>query len=114
VLNTKAEDGDNIDCFILTYKKLSTGDIVECEPKAVMEQKETSWSPDSKEIETDHNVIAVPVGEDVDLTDETKDEITDFISHVFDHISGKKIRIGEFLHSDEAQKYIKQCRNNQR
>jgi inorganic pyrophosphatase len=101
VLNTTAEDGDNVDCFALTDQELSTSDIVKCEPKALMEQKETSWSPDSKEIETDHNVIAVPIGEDVDLTDEIKDELTDFISHVFDHISDKKIRTGEFLHLDK-------------
>ena len=112
VLNTTAEDGDNVDCFVLTDKKLSTGDIVECEPKALMEQKETSWSPDSEKMETDHNIIAVPTDEDFNLNSEIKERLVDFITHVFDHIPDKEVDVERFLGSGHAQKYINRCKCN--
>ena len=33
-------------------------------------------------------------------------ELSEFVSHVFDHIEGKKIRVGRFLGAEEAQPYI--------
>src|SRR5216684_1226391 len=55
VLNTTAEDGDNVDCFVLTKEHLYTGDIVVCEPVGLMEQIEDG--------EVDHKVLAVLPGE---------------------------------------------------
>jgi len=33
-------------------------------------------------------------------------ELYEFVSHVFDHIEGKEIRVGRFLPAEEAQPYI--------
>ena len=43
ILDTTSGDGDNIDCFIITDKKLKRGQIVECELVGLMEQTETAW-----------------------------------------------------------------------
>ncbi len=59
ILNTTADDGLNVDCFVLTRTALRTGQIVECDPVGLMEQME-----DGKE---DHNVLAVIRGEDKPL-----------------------------------------------
>jgi hypothetical protein len=32
-----------------------------------------------------------------------------FIPHIFDHIPGKKITLGEFLGKEAAIRYIKKC-----
>lgn len=40
ILNTTAADGDNVDCFVLTQQALHTGQIVQCEAIALMEQIE--------------------------------------------------------------------------
>lgn len=106
VLNTTAEDGGNVDCFVITGQELSVGDTVECEPIALMEQFETSWGPDSEKQEADHNVIAVPVGETAKLTEEIKNKLAKFISHVFDHIEGKQVEIEGFLDKESAANYV--------
>src|SRR5215470_12950156 len=56
VLNTTAPDGDNVDCFVITQQALPTGEIVECEPIALMEQIEDG--------EEDHKILAGMPGED--------------------------------------------------
>ena len=112
VLNTTAEDGDSVDCFVLTDQELSTDDIVECEPKALMEQRETSWNPNSEKMETDHNVIAVPTDEDFDLDGEIKERLVDFITHVFGHIPDKEVGVERFLGCGHTQEYIKRCKCN--
>jgi inorganic pyrophosphatase len=99
ILNTTAEDGDNVDCFVLTRENLRTGQIVECEPIGLMEQIEDG--------EIDHNVLAALHGEAVTLDSKTKQSLTEFVSHVFDHIPGKKIQVGEFRSIEDAIRHIK-------
>ena len=94
VLDTKAPDGGNLDCFVITERTLKTSDIVECEAMGFMEQIE-----DGKE---DHNILASPTGEDVVLDERRKAVLIDFVRHVFDHIEGKQIRAGRFLGHQEA------------
>jgi inorganic pyrophosphatase len=89
ILDTTAEDGDNVDCFILTRKNLRTGQIVESEAVGLMEQIEDG--------QIDHNVLAALHGEDPQLTSEVETTLTEFVHHVFDHIPGKNIQTGAFL-----------------
>jgi inorganic pyrophosphatase len=98
ILDTTAEDGDNIDCFVLTQEKLRTGQILECEPIALMEQIEDG--------EIDHNILAAMSGEDLRLTSELKQELIEFVRHVFDHIPEKKIQVGEFRGIEAAIQHI--------
>lgn len=101
VLDTTSGDGDNLDCFIITEQKLKTGQIIECEPIGLMEQFE-----DGKE---DHNVLAKLPGEEVKMTEEFRDMLTEFVLHVFDHKRDKVVKVGRFLDKKEAEEYINQC-----
>jgi inorganic pyrophosphatase len=99
ILNTTGEDGDNVDCFVLTQEKLRTGQILECEPIALMEQIEDG--------EIDHNILASLHSENLDLNFEIKQTLVEFVSHVFDHIPGKKIQVGEFRGVEAAIQHIR-------
>jgi inorganic pyrophosphatase len=57
----------------------------------------------------DHNVVAVPVGEAAEITVEVEARLTDFVSHVFDHVEGKRIIVGRFLGRSEAEAHIRKC-----
>ncbi len=109
ILETTGEDGDNADCFIITDKRIMSGEIVECEPIGLMEQFEKSWDPTKNNIEEqDHNVLVVPVGENTSILDQKiKDVLTDFVLHVFDHVKINKNRVGNFLNKQAAEEYIK-------
>lgn len=100
ILNTTGADGLNVDCFVLTKTFLHTGQIVECDPVGLMEQFE-----DSKE---DHNVLAVLGGEEEWLDDKTKQELVEFVSHVFDHVVGKTVLAGNFRGRESAIDHISQ------
>lgn len=51
VPGTRAEDGDCVDCYVLTARPLVVGQIVECEPVGLFEQLEDGA--------VDHKVLAV-------------------------------------------------------
>lgn len=98
VLNTTAADGDNLDCFVLTSKALHTGHIVECEPVGLMEQIEDG--------DEDHKILAVVPGEDAQTDEGVNTMLTDFVTHVFDHIPGKVIKVGAFHGREAALRYL--------
>ena len=107
ILDTTAEDGDNVDCFIITNKLLKTGDIVECEIAGLMEQIETSWDPLKNNIEEeDHNILATIEDDVLGINDEVKEKLRDFVLHVFDHLPNKKIKVGNFLDKEAAIEFI--------
>ena len=89
IVGTTSGDGDNLDCYVLTDRQLTTGDVIDCEPIALLEQHEDG--------DEDHNVLATPVGEETALSDRAEAELRDFIAHVFDHVPGKAIDTGRLL-----------------
>lgn len=100
VLDTSAEDGDNVDCFVLTTQRLQSGAIVECNPVGLMEQIEDD--------EIDHKVLAVLPGEEGKLDGTTKRTLVEFASHVFDHVPGKTVKVGEFRDREAAIEFVRQ------
>lgn len=102
VLDTTNDDGDNLDCYVLTERALRRGDIVECEPIGLMEQLEND--------EQDHNILATLPGESMLVCDEVRTRLTDFVLHVFDNIPGRAVRAGRFLGDSEAWALIERCR----
>lgn len=104
IFDTTADDGLNVDCFVLTKTPLSAGQIVECDAVSLMEQIE-----DGKE---DHNVLAVIRGEEECLDGRTKQMLIEFVSHVFDHIAGKTVRVGEFRDREAALNYVVQRKDS--
>ncbi len=98
VLNTSADDGLNVDCFVITKQHLRTGQIIDCDPIGLMEQIENG--------KQDHSVLAIIPGEGELLDSGTKRLLTEFVTHVFDHIPGNKITVGRFLDKEAALAYI--------
>ena len=101
VLGTTSGDGDNLDCFVITEKKLKTGDIVECEPVGIMEEIEDG--------EEDYNILARLVDEEAAVNKKVKEALIEFVSHIFDHRVGKVVKVGRFFGKQEAEKYIHKC-----
>jgi inorganic pyrophosphatase len=100
ILDTTGEDGLNVDCFVLTKTSLHTGQIVECDPVGLMEQFEDG--------RTDHNVLAVLRGDEERLDHKTEQELVEFVSHVFDHVVGKTVLVGQFRGRESAIDYVRQ------
>jgi inorganic pyrophosphatase len=98
VVGTNADDGCNVDCFVITKRNLRTGQIIECEAIALMEQIE-----DDK---PDHNVLATLLDENMHITTEIQTILTDFVLNVFRHVAGKQIRVGRFLGAIDARAHI--------
>jgi inorganic pyrophosphatase len=93
IIGTRAEDGDAVDCYLITKDKLKAGNIVECEPIGLLEQFEDD--------EIDHKVLAALPGENVESTPELLKELQDFIYGVFAHFPEIQIRVG-IIHPKEA------------
>ncbi len=110
ILNTTGGDGDNVDCFILTDKKLKTGEVIECEPIAMMEQIE-SYSAEPGIEEEDHNILAVLEDESFEVNEILKNKLSEFVSHAFDHLPDKKVKVGNFLDEKKAIEYMEKCRD---
>ena len=107
ILNTTGEDGDNVDVFVLTNKRLKSGEIVEVEIIGLMEQFEKSWNSKKTTEEIDHNIIArLKNDKSVPFDHDVKEELKEFVLHVFDHVEINKTRIGEFKDKEDALRYI--------
>ncbi|MCC6492761.1 MAG: inorganic diphosphatase [Pirellulales bacterium] len=98
ILNTTSEDGDNLDCFVITERKLTRGSTITCEPAALLEQIEDGLA--------DHNVLAVLPDEPAEIGPGVVDRLRSFIRHVFDHVPGKQIGVGRLLDRQHALDFI--------
>jgi inorganic pyrophosphatase len=98
IIGTESGDGMCLDCFLLTRDAITSGEIVEAEPIGMFEQIE-----DGKE---DHNILAVPAGEQFELTAEVQDILRDFVMNVFADVPGKSMTVGRFLSKEEALSLI--------
>ena len=103
ILDTTNEDGDNLDCYVLTERPLKTGDVVTCKPIGMMEQVEDG--------DEDNNILAVLEGETTEITEELKETLAVFSRHVFSHAPAKTMKVGSFLGKEEAASYIASCRD---
>jgi len=102
VLHTENDDGDGLDCYVLTERALCRGDIVECEPIGLMEQLEDG--------EQDHNVLCVLPGEPRRVDEVVRHRLTEFVSHVFDDVPGRVVQAGPFDGPEAARRLIERCR----
>jgi inorganic pyrophosphatase len=98
IVDTTAEDGCNVDCFVITKQKLRTGQIVECEPVGLMEQIEDGQS--------DHNVLAILRDEDVQISEQIEASLTKHVLSCFQHVAGKDMKVGKFLGAEAAEAHI--------
>lgn len=112
IVETTAEDGDNLDCYIITERDLKTGTFVECDVLGLLESHETSWNPEkAHHLEEDHNVLMAPEGEEVIIDSSVEQKLRDFADNVFKHVPGKKIIIGRFWGVAETEEYIERLKD---
>lgn len=103
IFNTIADDGENLDCYVVTNRKLGAGAIVACEPVGLVE-----WFEDGKE---DHKILAVLQGEGYEISEDVQNKIADFAKHFFDDQPDKNYRLGKFYGKDHAIGLIKRSTN---
>ena len=94
IVGTRSGDGMCLDCFLLTQKALSSGEMIEAEPIGMFEQVE-----DGKE---DHNILAVQAGDEFEVDLAVQDALRDFVMNVFGDVPGKSMTVGRFLGKDAA------------
>ena len=102
VVGTVSGDGDAIDCFVVTARRLTTGEWLECDPVALLEQVEDGA--------IDHKLLAVPAGEPATINETTVAALRDFAAGVFAHVAGKRMEIGRLLDREAAEAYLRQGR----
>lgn len=98
ILGTTAEDGDNLDCYLITGEGVDSGEIVECEPIGLLEQHEGE--------EVDHKILAALPGWDVPLSRELLQELQDFIYTVFAEFPDTRVRVGPLRSRQAALRHI--------
>jgi inorganic pyrophosphatase len=101
VPRTRAPDGDAVDCFVITQRPLRTGELVDCEPFALMEQTEAGV--------VDHNVLAVLPGEEVPDLAVLAPLLTRSVERLFTGQPGRETTVGRFLPAEEAITYLRAC-----
>jgi len=103
IIGTTAEDGDAVDCYIITRDKLKAGKIVECEPIGLLEQNEGD--------EIDHKILATLPGHHVEITPELLKELQGFIYTIFARFPKVQVRVGPIHPKEAAMQYIQDHRD---
>ena len=102
VVGTVGGDGAAIDCFVLTARRLASGESLECDPVALLEQVEDGA--------IDHKLLAAPAGEPATIDDATMAALRHFAANVFAHVAGKRLELGRLLGREAAEAYVRQGR----
>ena len=102
ILDTTADDGGNLDCYLITREKLAPGTIVTCEPVGLLEQYEDD--------EVDHKILAALPGEQVALDQALHQELQDFIARLFSGDPGMRVSVGPLLPRQAAEQHIRASR----
>lgn len=102
ILGTSAEDGDGVDCYIITHDRLLPGTIVDCEPIGLLVQDESG--------EVDHKVLAAMPGQNVELGPGVLRELQDFIYTIFTQYPEISVSVGPILPRAAALLHIQECR----
>lgn len=106
ILGTTAEDGDNLDCYLITGEKIDPGAIVDCEPIGLLEQHE--------EDEVDHKILAILPGQPLTLNPALLQELQDFIYTIFANFPESRVRVGPLLPRAAAVRHIQAHRSENR
>ncbi len=109
--NTQEEDGDPIDCLVISYDSFPHGVVVRAIPVGML-VTEDEHGVDRKIIAVPHPEVD-PRGEDVKDIDDISQGILQQIRHFFEHYKelekNKWVRIIGFQNAQEAKKAIKKA-----
>lgn len=101
ILDTLASDGDELDCYVITNKKLKHSSTIECEPIGMVEYFEDG--------QADHKIFVVPKGEEGVVTEEAKKKLLEFDSRYFEGQPNRNTHVGDFLGKEAAEAEIKKA-----
>jgi inorganic pyrophosphatase len=97
VIGTGARDGGNVDCYVITNRRLETGQIVECDAIGLMEQFEDGVE--------DHNILTRLLDEPVVVNEVVEAALTEHVLACFRDAS-VPMAVGRFLGRDAALAHI--------
>jgi hypothetical protein len=98
VMDTVSEDGDAVDCFILTARPLAAGIPTEAEVIGLVEQFENG--------EVDHKILAGLPGDAVTLDPGRRRALRRFVRSLFDPYPWVHVRVGRILGADVAGAFL--------
>lgn len=99
VLDTQSEDGDCVDCYVLTSRPLAVGDVVSCEPAGLLEQLEDD--------ELDHKVLAVFPDEVAGVEPAAASALRAFITDVFAAFPDTRLELGRLHDAEAARAHVR-------
>lgn len=109
ILDTRTDEGDGLDCYIIADGDFAEAKVVECEVIGLLEFFE--------EDEIDHKVLSVPASqaaaESYELQpaarESLRDELDGFITAIFKKYPEMTVRVGEILPRKAALDLIEEC-----
>jgi inorganic pyrophosphatase len=102
ILDTHSPDGGNLDCYVVTREALTAGDILDCEPVAMLVQYEGD--------EVEAKIIATLPGESPVIDDAFHQALSDYISAAFAAYPEITVRLGPVLSRQAAIDQIQAAR----
>lgn len=102
ILGTRTEEGDGVDCYLLSRREYRPGDRIECEPLGMLEFFEGE--------ELDHKVLAALPGESPPLDEALRGELERFIYGIFRRFPEMKVKVGSLGSQAEAEEFIERFR----
>ncbi len=98
VLDTRTEDGEGVDCYMLTREPLPRGSVAEADPAGLLVLRK-----DGRE---DKKVIAVPPGLSLGDFPEAMERIREFILGISARRPKARFSIGDILPPEAARDYL--------
>ncbi len=112
--STLCEDGDPLDCLVITHYPLQPGTIIKVRPIGLLEMEDEEGK--------DEKLIAVPtkkidpqyekINDINDLPESLKNEIKHFFEHYKELEPGKWVKIREWKNKDFAIEFVKKAIEN--
>lgn len=97
---TTSGDGDCLDCFVVTKKRLRAGETVDGQLIGMVELIDTG--------KQDNKLLLSLTSEGVVLSESDKSMISNFLNHMFDHRPNRSTQVGSFQGPDEAKRFLKE------
>ena len=98
IRNTRGDDGDAVDCYVLTTETLRSGETVKGRAVGLLEQIEDG--------EIDHKVLVALPGSEPTLDQALYDRLREFIVSVFTPYPTVNVRLGRMLGAEEAEVFV--------
>lgn len=105
VVGTKTEEGDAVDCYVVTETALRQGTTVQCIEAGLLEFFEDGA--------IDHKIIATLQGEKPSVNEALRKQLENFIYDIFSAYPDSVVRVGRLLSSEAAINHIESYRTDQ-